>query len=575
MTYLSQPDTKYDELDNESGIDPAHKTFWAIFFLTESLAYLTLFISPLVISCDIILRQFETSLAKASEPYTVYWLVAFFSLTSLSTILLIWRRNEHPLRARCPGLLYITAIGAVGMSLWTGLGFMGYEMSCAGSHWAQNIFYPMFILPYFFRAQRVITIFSQARRFHDHTLSYSEQNDQKNRIGFGCFSDDNLKGILNSTSSEKSSNSLLRKCDDGETSFEEEALKRMKGAIEHWANQPKLLLWFAVYMVPFVVLSIIDTLLNGKTHILPSISAGLDPSSPSESCDLETHGMKVMTIGVWITIHTIEAIVFAYYYRRLNMVLKEFHTQQEFAIIFIAEVIYDLIFIALLISSAKLDFLTIARAVDYVVMSRSAFFICVTILWPTYSTFFGTQAPMFPNRAVLRSLHNVLQDPLALKYFYNYIENDETSSVLLQFWMEVEMFRQNIDDQEATGSCAFITGQHQTSYQARKLFHCYFEDPRKDIDTFLINPDPERQMEIMMRIVPRAIVEEILGEIEKCERGELLCTQELFEDAQIISFQLLQKAYRLFLRSKECKDLLYHFNGEEILFKALIEYKVI
>jgi len=485
--------------------------------------------------------------------------------------LLIYRRNEHPLKARTPVLLCITAIGAVGMALWTALGLLGYEPSCIEVHWVQNIFYPMFILPYFFRAQRVIKIFTHARRSHNYALAYAER---KNSAGFGTLIGEGDQGgreprfsLTSNSSSIQSNNSLVIAGEEfGETGVEDVVLKKMRGVIEDWANQAKLLRWFALCMIPFIVISIIDTIFNGRAHLLPSISAGNGPSR-SDKCDLKTFTMEVVTIVFWVLIHSLEASVFTYYYRKLNTILKD-HTQQEFALIFVAEVIYTLIFIALLIPMPNLQLNEIDQSVQYVVMSRSALFICVTILWPTYSTFFGTEAPMFPNRSVLSSLHNVLQDPLAFKYFSAYLKNDENSSILLQFWMEVELFQENIDDHE-------LSGLHQTSCEARKLFHTYFEDIGRDIGRCLLNPDSQQQRDVMMRIIPQAIVEEIFSEIERCESGNLLCGRDVFEDAQIIAFQLLKDVYRLFLRSKECKDLLRHVNGEEILFKSLIEYKVI
>jgi len=215
-----------------------------------------------------------------------------------------------------------------------------------------------------------------------------------------------------------------------------------------------------------------------------------------------------------------------------------------------------------------MDLNEIDHSVEYVVMSRSAYFSCVTILWPTYSTYFGTQAPKFPNRSVLRSLHNVLQDPLALKYFYNYLRNDETSSTLLQFWMEVDMFRENMDDYREMG-------QVQDLSIVRKLFFTYFDPGTDDMETVLVNPESLRHREVMARIIPRKFIDEMLDEINRCEKEGITCGENLFEDAKFIAFQLLENVYRLFLRSKECKDLLYHLNGQELLFKSLIECKVI
>jgi len=568
--------------ESASGANVSPWKLIRVFLVAAFLLYLAMFILPLILCLDIILDEGNDSvISRSSKALALLWVITFFSLTLATTLLLIWRRNEHPLKARTPVLLCITVIGAVGMALWTALALIGFEPSCNGAHWVQNIFYPMFILPYFFRAQRVIAIFAQARRSHNQALAYAER---KNRAGFGTFVSEGEPGpretrlsLCSNQSVRSRSNSLLVASEEfGATGIEDVVVKKMTGAIEEYANQAKLLRWFGLWMIPFIFISVIDTLCHGNSHLLPSISAGKG-SLASEKCDLKTPEMKVASIIVWILIHTLEASVFTYYYRKLRTVLKEFHTQQEFALIFVAEVIYTLIFISLLIPIANLNLDDIDHSVEYVVMSRSAYFMCVTILWPTYSTFFGTEAPMFPNRGVLSSLHNVLQDELAFKYFYAYLKNDETSSIYLQFWMAVDLFQENIDNHEMTGDALTYTsaGQVQTSCEARKLFQTYFTASGRDIETYFLNPDSKRQREVMMGIIPHNTVDDILAEIERCENGNLLCGRDVFEDAQNIAFQHLNDVYLLFLRSKECKELLHHVNGEEILFKALIEYKVI
>jgi len=418
----------------------------------------------------------------------------------------------------------------------------------------------------------VIAIFSQARRFHRQTLVKSERNNQAIRNVYGSFLEEpqskrherlpmSISSLSPRSPTFRSNDSLLINNDDSSSwDFDEYQRKKIKEAITDWGNQRTLLLWFGITMIPFIIVSVIDTILKGKTHLLPSISA--------EECDMSSTPMEVMTILIWIIIHITEASVFAYYYRKLRTVLKEFHTQQEFALIFAGEIIYTTIFVALLASITHLDTSNINHAVDFVVMSRSALFTCISILWPTYSTYFGTQAPKFPNRSVLKSLRNVLEDPLALNYFYNYLRNDETSLTLLQFWMEVDMFRENAYDIEEMAV-------PRDDSSARKLFHNYFQSNTEELQILKMKPESQKNREVMMRIIPRKIVNDMLGEIKRCEHGELPYRDDLFEDAKLIAFKNLETVYHLFLRSKECKDLLYHLNGEELLFKTLIESKVI
>jgi len=394
------------------------------------------------------------------------------------------------------------------------------------------------------------------------------KSERSNAIGnvFGSYIEDthskSRERIARSFASisPRSNESLLLNMEDTSSmDLEEYQREKIREVIADWANQGTLVLWFGMTMIPFVIISIIDTSLDGKTHLLPSISAN--------KCDMGSKLMEIMTILLWIFIHIGEASVFAWYFHKLSTVLKEFHTRQEFALIFAAEILYTTIFVALLVS-INTNIEKINHAVDFVVMSRSAYFICITILWPTYSTYFGTQAPMFPNRSVLKSLHNVLQDPLALNYFHNYLRDDETSLTLLQFWMEVDMFRENTLDHEELGEPI-----EQNS--ARALFCNYFRSGTDDIQILNTKPESQKHQEIMMRIIPRRTVNEIFSEIKRCENEGLSYGQDLFDDAKLIVFQRLENVYRLFLRSKECKDLLYHLNGQELLFKSLIECKVI
>jgi len=205
----------------------------------------------------------------------------------------------------------------------------------------------------------------------------------------------------------------------------------------------------------------------------------------------------------------------------------------------------------------------IDHSVQYVVMSRSALFICITVLWPTYLTL-GTEAPMFPDCCVLSSLRNVLQNELALQYFRDFLKNDKTSSNFLRFCEDVVSFQEKVDDHE-------LKELRQASCEARELFNTYFEARGKDTDT---KSDSQEQPEIR-RIIPRAAVDEILAEIKRCESGNLLCGRDVFKEAEIKVFQHLEFKYQYFLRSNECKALLHLVNSEAMLFKLLIECKVI
>merc|ERR1711933_385473 len=180
----------------------------------------------------------------------------------------------------------------------------------------------------------------------------------------------------------------------------------------------------------------------------------------------------------------------------LNSVMKEFHTRQEFILIFCMEVLYTLIFVSLLFPGFNNS--EMVHTVDYICMSRSAVFMCISILWPVYTSYFGAQVPLFPNRGVVKSLDQVLSEPLALKYFHQYMQG-ELNYVFLLFWMDVEMFRENMDDVESMG-------QNQDNFVARRLFNTYFRAPRDVRDeisnSFEPNPETMRNREMMTRMMP-------------------------------------------------------------------------
>jgi len=546
-----------------------------------------------------------------TQRFSIAWLVIFLTATVAMTVLMVIRRDQHPLRARTPVLLVCFVLGATGMATWAAITGPGQiaQLTCVETHWVQNIAYPLFILPYFFRAERVIRVFAQARKVHDTTVTKGERpslsKSKRNSGNIQVPTDDGpllaeeqlfRRDMLSFTSVGSSASTRTDRSE-----MEAQQLAALRAEIADWANEWAVFRRLGLILLGFIMVSVLDTVLDGGTHFLPAISAS--------GCDM-IGNMKYVSIIGWTVLHLVEACVFLYYFRLLSTVLKEFHTRHEFVLVFFAEVLFTVIFVGLLLT--QLTNAEITDSVDYVVMSRSAILICISVVWPVYATYFGHHAPLFPNRMVVKSLEHVLTDPLALKHFHEYLQLDD-NLVLLQFWMEVDMlkgmnsFTEDETESEYHHSHVDSRGRFDTedsntlrrnarpvldhpeeniTPDARRIFVTYFtppEDLREDNDRLLDENgeediDPEtlaRNRAIMTRNVPAGIIRPILLEIRRCERENQSVSKDIFHGAQQTVFDKLQDSHHLFLRSQECKDLLYHLNGQEKLFKSLIEYNVI
>lgn len=611
------PGSLEDAAQQSAGFRRFSRTASRLAFGTCLLIFILLFLVPLILCVHMLLRP-DTDDGNFfhhdnTRQFSVAWLVIFLTATFAMTVLMVIRRNQHPLRARTPVLLVCFVLGATGMATWAALTGPSRIMtlSCAQTHWVQNIAYPCFILPYFFRAERVIRVFAQARKVHDTTVakgdrsSLSKSKSKRNSGIIQMQTDDGQpllqaeeqlfrRDMLSFTS--VGSNASAR---TDRSEMEAQQLAALRAEIADWANEWAVFRRFGLILLAFVMVSVLDTVLDGGTHFLPAISAS--------GCDM-IGNMKYVSIIGWTVLHLVEACIFLYYYRLLSTVLKEFHTRQEFVLVFFAEVLFTVIFVGLLLT--QLTNREITDSVDYVVMSRSAILICISVVWPVYATYFGHHAPLFPNRMVVKSLEHVLTDPLALKHFHEYLQTDD-NLIFLQFWMEVDMFKgmeacESDTDGEILNSHAsrgrLETGDSSTmrrnarpnlsapednnTPEARRIFVTYFtapEDLRDDNDRLLNENgeeeiDPEtlhRNRAVMKKTVPVAIIRPILEEIKRCEQQNLSVTCDIFHGAQATVFDKLQDSHHLFLRSQECKDLLYHLNGQEQLFRSLIEYNVI
>jgi len=271
----------------------------------------------------------------------------------------------------------------------------------------------------------------------------------------------------------------------------------------------------------------------------------------------------------WIFIHVGEALAFCYAVKQLEPVWKEFHTRQEFVFILVVDVLFTFVFVVLLI--LKLDKGIIFKAVDYVVMARSASFLLISVVWPTYCTYFSIDAPIFPNRSCIESLQSVLTNPLACRYFYLYCQNEDSMSVMLEFWMEIELFEDSWKDESQ--------GDMNPNFLSRRIYEKYFDmslmptmiSANLDLEGQLREEDEFKMQNVMDKIVTESAIRDLAYELDRCESSNLTVERFIFSDLQMQVEESLESHYKLFLRSRECKELLQELNVQEYAFRKLIE----
>lgn len=474
--------------------------FYAISFLVGG----AIFFIPLAIFVVCVVTDFDPPVELTWSMFAL-WNV----LTVSNTIFFIRRRNRHPLISRSPGMLFLTLLSCFFLTNWSIIAAQNEDfLGCDGTHWLYNMFYPMFVVPYLLRAHRLYAVFkTQQPHPYQSTLI---QESPRIRLSISSASEGQLAWNSNSITSS------------GETS-----IHHVKAPL---VLQYDLLKKFGIIMLPFIIFSIIDSIYS-QVHFLPEFLSGCDPKSP--------------TIIVWCTIHGLEMISFSISVYYLRRVWKAFDTRQELVIIGLICAFFSLAY--LIMEILRISLAHERSAITFLVVSRGVGCFMVSIVYPTYATYFSTNLPEFPDRQVLSSLQLILDNESAFDNFQQFLSK-KPEYCLLEFWVEVLLLKEDFDE--------------DFPELARDLYDKYFT--RKGID------DAVERRRTGGLIFFSALSHTTLERLERQMRSNSF-SPGMFDMAQQEVFdQLEAKEYPLYLRSQECKLFLKNLRRSEQLMRRII-----
>lgn len=314
--------------------------------------------------------------------------------------------------------------------------------------------------------------------------------------------------------------------------------------------EKKLYKWFAFSITPFVILSIVNCFTN--VHMLPTVVA--------DECDSTTDTLRTFTSVFWISWHLLEAIVLLVFLRLLKNVWKEFSIMKELTQITLICGLFSICFaVFLLLRYVNSDKFPVD--ISYLVLSRGAAFFLVTIVWPTYRTYFRIDAPAFPSRTVLSSLGKILTDQAAMKYFTEFMRFNKTDD-LLTFWMEVDMFRGEHEVDEDYS----VAQTEEVRKEAQAIMYKYFTSDHNE-------GNANFQAQTVVSTIDGHTAEMIRRTIQNEDSYGL---GNVFDEAQAQVYNRMDRSeYQLFLNSCECKELISMIRTQEIVFEKLIAGRII
>eukprot|EP00494_Astrolonche_serrata_P032078 UN32347 len=144
---------------------------------------------------------------------------------------------------------------------------------------------------------------------------------------------------------------------------------------------------------------------EGGLHFLPEFLSGCD-----------THGnLKVYTTSLWAGIHGIEVIIFGMLYWCLPPVWRAFDTRTELNIVGGLCCAFAISQLVMPMVRSREDVQD--EAVAFLVIARGVGCFAITIMHPTYDSYFSPLVPEMPDRQILSSLKLILNDEEAFDSF--------------------------------------------------------------------------------------------------------------------------------------------------------------
>lgn len=405
-------------------------------------------------------------------------------------------------------------------------------LGCASSHLFTNIFYPMLIFPYFFRAYRMKIIYDQTT---------------KENTSDGVFLH---SGPITSITMESNSAHALILFDHsstptngGKLSLDESSSQQRKQSRQLSpdiaSKENRLIFYFVIFLVPFLFLSIINYFHD--LHFIPLFD---------KSCDAN---FIHMSIYVWAFIHSFEILSLFGTIFLIRFVWSAFSIKQELLFVAIFDIGYCVCLIGFQPNKTGMDD---GILVLYLILMRGVGFFVISIVHPLYQTFIGGEMcyiPDIPAQDVIASLDSILQNVDACICFRKFME-EQQAQYLFDFWMEVELFKDLCVDDKT----------FSIEKEARIIFRKYFDLNAEDISA-----------KSVQRIIGLNICRSLCQIFNDNVDGGGI-DAGVFDECHINVFEHMEQFhYRLFLRSQNCKELLASVAEKEDIFRKLINQDIL
>eukprot|EP01083_Nonionella_stella_P111099 325732_1 len=493
--------------------------------------------------------------------YVIIFTIMYVCCISLFAI----RKEKHPLKSRSCVFITIFCISLPLFMIWACIGLLyapGW-LGCYTTHNFNNIAYPMLILPYFFRAYRIKKIYDEATTTHNNyqrdmnifrsaratsILSTHIVEQTKSKGSMAQTGQSMRSGSHLGTHKIRSDSVLSQQGNDDSYSFNfDDALAYSK------ALDKRLIKHFLISLLPFLLMSILNYFIGHRGHLLPTFI---------KSCDDD---YKSSAIFIWVMIHVIEIFILILIVYWIRLVWRAFSVKQELMIV----AVIDMVFCACMIGfNPSDDLVDDGVLILYLILMRGIGFFMITILLPLYKTYFLiTYLPEIPTQDVITSLRAILDDMDACGFFRTFM-SEQDSQYLLDFWMEVDLFKDACYNDEI----------EDIRFSASKIFKKYFDsdnDSRAAMGIqFLIDSKEKKKGERQSK--KKTFCKAINKIFDEKHRGRVEIHPNIFDHPHRVVFDHMESThYRLFLRSQFCKELLASVAGQEEIFRKLINQEVL
>jgi len=497
--------------------------------------------------------------------FFLIYLIIFIIMYMCCVSLFITRKDKHPLKSRSCVFISIFGVALPAYMIWACVGLMYTPswLGCMPTHFFVNLLYPCLMLPYFFRACRIKRIYDEATTHSAYAkdmnifrsartgsvlstnMNYVEETKSNSHLSHQNGAVHSLSNA-NNTANKPRSNSVLSQAADSAFNFDD-ALTYSK------TLDKKLICWFCVALIPFIVISFTN-LVTTRNHLLPTFIKSCDEYNASSA------------IFIWVVFHAVEifALILLVYWIRL--VWRAFSVKQELMIVAVIDMVYCACMIGFSSGDSSIDD-SVLRL--YLVLMRGTGFFMITLLLPLYKTYFlVTYLPEIPTQDVITSLQAILDDMDACVHFRQFMTQQDCQ-YLLDFWMEVDLFKDACYNHEI----------EDIYLAASKIFKKYFDLNNHSRAASMIRSVLNAKEKLKNNGTgskKKTFCKAINKIFDEKNRRKVEIHPNIFDYPHHVIFEHMESTqYRLFLRSKTCKQLLASVAGQEEIFRKLINQEML